>query len=223
MRRPEGIAPKITRDYAKQLGLAPGKVYEVSLCASLSFMILLFLFFPNFRTSLKIVSAPQELVHMEEVEQTRQEMKAPPPPRPPIPIEAPGDEVLEDVEIASSEMIASENVAPPPPKSADDEEQFFVAVEEMPQIIGGVNAIARVLVYPDIAIRAQVHGTVFVLAYIDEKGEVVRTEVLKGIGVGCDEAAAAAVKKVHFLPGKQRGRPVKVKVSIPVVFRLRTS
>jgi protein TonB len=47
--------------------------------------------------------------------------------------------------------------------------------------------------------------------------------LLKGIGAGCDEAAMAAVRKVRFTPGKQRGLPVKVKVSVPVLFRIRAA
>ncbi len=224
MRRAEGISPKVDRNEITRLGLSSKKVYEASLCASLSLAILLFLFFPRFTPKFSIAATSQEIVQMEEVEQTRQDLRAPPPPRPAIPIEAPADEVLEDVELASSEMIAAEDVAPPPPQPSDhEEEQYFVAVEDMPEIIGGISAIARALEYPDLAIRAQVQGTVFVLAYVNEKGEVVRTEVLKGIGAGCDEAAKAAVKSVRFIPGRQRGRAVKVKVSIPVVFRLRTS
>jgi len=117
-----------------------------------------------------------------------------------------------------------EDVAPPPPQTAEgDEEYYFVAVEEMPQVIGGVEAIVRVLQYPEIAIRAQVQGKVYVLAYVDETGVVTKTELLKGIGAGCDEAALTAVKKVKFIPGKQRGVAVKVKVSVPVIFRIRAA
>ncbi len=93
----------------------------------------------------------------------------------------------------------------------------------MPQIIGGVEALMRVLEYPEIALRAQVQGRVFILAFVNEKGDVTKTELLKGIGAGCDEAALSAVKKIRFIPGKQRGLPVKVKVSVPVVFRIRAA
>ncbi len=49
---------------------------------------------------------------------------------------------------------------------------------------------------------------------------MAKTEILKGIGGGCDEAAEYAVKHTKFSPGKQRGKPVKVKVMVPVVFKL---
>lgn len=223
MRRPEGIAPLVRRDDRQQLGFPREVVFEGSMSSSLAITILAFLFFPNFTPATRVLQRSQEVVTIEEIEHTRQQLKAPPPPRPSIPIEAPGDEAPEDVEIGSTELNASLDVAPPPPQSSSSEdEQYFVAVEEMPIVIGGVEAISRFLVYPDIALRAQVHGRVFVLAYVDENGLVTKAEILKGIGAGCDEAAIDAVKKVKFIPGKQRGKPVKVKVSIPVLFRIQS-
>jgi protein TonB len=110
----------------------------------------------------------------------------------------------------------------PPPQQQDDEEEeiYFEVVEDPPTIIGGMNSVRENLVYPDLAIRAGVEGTVIVLAYVNKDGVVTATEVLRGIGGGCDEAAMEAVKKVRFNPGMQRGKPVNVKVSVPVRFRL---
>ncbi len=98
---------------------------------------------------------------------------------------------------------------------------FFVAVEEMPEPIGGIQSIQSRIIYPDIAQRAGVEGKVYVLAFVDEEGNVRKAQVIKGIGAGCDEAALDAVLKTKFKPGKQRGVPVKVQVSIPVIFKLR--
>ena len=58
------------------------------------------------------------------------------------------------------------------------------------------------------------------MAYVDEQGIVTKTEVLKGIGAGCDEAAEYAVKQTKFSPGKQRGKAVKVKIMVPIIFKL---
>jgi protein TonB len=224
MRKPEGIAPRVTQDEVKLLGTTSGTVFEGSLSVSLIITICFFLFFPDVKPAEKIHAGSKEMVTIEEVEHTRQVTKAPPPPRPAIPIEAPADEILEDVDLTSSELDIAEDVAPPPPQSSGDEdEQYFVAVEDMPEIIGGIEALVRVLEYPEIALRAQVQGRVFVLAFVNEKGEVTKTELLKGIGAGCDEAALTAVRKVRFIPGKQRGLPVKVKVSVQVLFRIRAA
>jgi protein TonB len=97
---------------------------------------------------------------------------------------------------------------------------YFVAVEEMPEPIGGIKAIQEKITYPEIAKRAGVEGKVYILAFVDENGNVTKANVLKGIGAGCDEAAREAVLATKFKPGKQRGVPVKVQVSIPVVFKL---
>jgi periplasmic protein TonB len=97
---------------------------------------------------------------------------------------------------------------------------YFVAVEEMPEPIGGIAAIQQLITYPEIAKRAGVEGKVYVLAFVDESGNVTSAKIIKGIGAGCDEAAIDAVRQTKFRPGKQRGKPVKVQVSIPVVFKL---
>jgi len=100
------------------------------------------------------------------------------------------------------------------------ESEFFVTVETMPEIIGGVASIQEKIVYPEIAKRAGIEGKVYILAFIDENGNVANARILKGIGAGCDEAALNAVKKTRFVPGKQRGKPVKVQVTVPIAFRL---
>ncbi|HEX7356315.1 MAG TPA: energy transducer TonB [Ignavibacteriaceae bacterium] len=97
---------------------------------------------------------------------------------------------------------------------------FFVAVEEMPEPIGGLYAIQSKIKYPDEAKRNGVEGKVFIQAFIDETGNVVEAKVIKDAGYGLDEAALEAVKQTKFTPGKQKGKPVKVQVSIPIVFKL---
>jgi protein TonB len=98
--------------------------------------------------------------------------------------------------------------------------KYFVAVEEMPEPIGGIKAIQEKITYPEIAKRAGVEGKVYVLAFVDESGTVTKAQIIKGIGAGCDEAALNAVLATKFVPGKQRGVPVKVQVSIPIIFKL---
>jgi protein TonB len=100
------------------------------------------------------------------------------------------------------------------------EPTYFVAVEEMPQPIGGIQGIQRLIEYPEIAKRAGIQGKVYVKAFVDENGNVTSAEVVKGIGGGCDEAALDAIFKTKFTPGKQRGKPVKVQVTVAVLFQL---
>ncbi len=201
------------------------RTFELSLIIALAIMIVAFKFFPDLKESEVQFEGPQELFTVEDIQQTKQENRPPPPPKPPIPIEAPSDDVLEDIEIGETELdMDAEMEAPPPPpkeeKVVEEEPTYFVAVEEMPEPIGGIKAIQEKIVYPEIAKRAGVEGKVYILAFVDESGTVTKANVLKGIGAGCDEAALEAVKKTKFKPGKQRGKPVKVQVSIPVVFKL---
>jgi protein TonB len=201
------------------------RIFEISLIISLAFLIIAFKFFPDVKSKGVKVEGPQELFTVEDIQHTKQENRPPPPPKPPIPIEAPSDDVLDDVEIGSTEIDMNEQVeAPPPPKEEkkiiEEEPTYFVAVEEMPEPIGGIQAIQSKIVYPEIAKRAGVEGKVYVLAFVNEQGDVTKTEIIKGLGAGLDEAALNAVKQTRFKPGKQRGKPVKVQVSIPIVFKL---
>ena len=142
------------------------------------------------------------------------------PPKLPDPIEAPLIETKEVIAVEDAKV--EDKVSSPPPKEVvEDKEEpnYFVAVEEMPQPIGGLKAIQEKIEYPEIAIRAGVEGKVFVRAFVDETGTVTSAEIVKGIGAGCDEAALDAIQKTKFTPGKQRGKPIKVQVTIPVVFK----
>ncbi len=196
------------------------RVFEVGLIVALALLIISFRFLPIYDSKSGPLRFEQEIVRVEDIENTRQENRPPPPPRPAIPIEAPSDEVLEDVTIMDTELNIEADV-PPPPAGDLDEEMYFLAVEDMPEIIGGLESIQKNVVYPDLAIRAGVEGTVYVTAYVNERGQVTRTDVVKGIGAGCDEAAVAAVMKAKFIPGKQRGKAVKVRVSIPIRFKIK--
>ena len=200
------------------------RVLEISIIISLAILIFAFKFFPNLQDKGMVLEGPQELFTVEDIQQTKQENRPPPPPKPPIPIEAPSDDVLEDIEIEDTEIdFEAEIEAPPPPPKDEIEEEptYFVAVEEMPAPIGGIKAIQEKIVYPEIAKRAGVEGKVYVLAFVNEQGEVTKAQIIKGIGAGCDEAALDAVLKTKFTPGKQRGKPVKVQVSIPIIFKLK--
>lgn len=201
------------------------RLFEISLIISLAFLILAFKFFPHLKSVKEIKQTKQDLFKVKNIQQTRQERRSPPPPKPQIPIAAPSEDVLKNVNIASTELNVNAKVSEPPPPPANNSKKvvelhYFAAVENMPRPIGGITAIENKIVYPAIAKRAGVEGRVFVLAYVNKKGDVTKAEIVKGIGAGCDQAALKAVKETKFVPGKQRGKPINVKVSIPVVFRL---
>lgn len=202
------------------------KHFEFGTILSLILIIEIFLHFPKIaRTDITIEDA-QELVDVEDVIITKHESVPPPPPKPVIPIDIPIDEVLEDIEIEDTDLDIREEVDAVKPRVFEEENEeetaptFFIAVEEMPSPIGGISGIQSKIVYPEIAKRAGVQGRVYLKAFVDENGIVKKVEILKGIGAGCDEAAVKAVMQTKFNPGRQRGKAVKVQVSIPIKFVL---
>jgi len=200
------------------------KVFEISLIVALVLIIAAFKYFPDFKNDINILKETPVLITAVDVVPTRQIQNVPPPPKPITLIEAKIDDQIEEIVIESIDNQNEVNVEKPPVnlgrKIIETEEPFILFSEEMPEPIGGIQAIQQKIVYPEIAKRAGVEGKVYVLAFVDENGDVRDAKIIKGIGAGCDEAALDAVKKTKFKPGKQRGKPVRVQVSIPVVFKL---
>jgi len=169
----------------------------------------------------------QEVVQMEEIQQTQQIEKPPPPPRPPVPVEVPNDEVLDDVELdldVSLDLDDMVDLPPPPPPAEEEEEEepeIFVIVEQSPELIGGLAGLQKKIRYPEIAKKAGVEGRVYLQFVVDEQGNVHDPIVTRGIGAGCDEEAIRAILDAKFKPGKQRGKAVKVKMSLPITFKLK--
>jgi len=159
--------------------------------------------------------------------QIQEELLPTPPPELSATVEYPPVKFIEYVpeeenKLAEETKTEDQEAVPPPveePIVEEEEPAYFVAVEEMPEPIGGLKSIQTKIVYPVLARRAGIEGKVFVRAYVDETGSVTRAEVIKGIGLGCDEAALDAVLNTKFNPGKQRGKPIKVQVVIPIIFK----
>lgn len=201
---------------------------EIGFILALVLMISLFkMEFKPSEEAIQITSVEQEIVKMEDIEITKQMSRPPPPPRPVVPVSVSNDEIIIDEDINIDAEFDLDNLTefemPEPPKEAEeesDEEQIFVVVEKMPELKGGIAAVMKHITYPEIARKAGLEGRVYVQFVIDERGKVHNPVVVRGIGGGCDEAAVEAVKKVTFTPGLQRGKPVKVKYSLPIMFRL---
>jgi metallo-beta-lactamase class B len=70
--------------------------------------------------------------------------------------------------------------------------------------------------YSEAARKARINGVVIVEAVVDEKGDVVRTRVLKGLPLGLDKAAETAVRAWKFKPAMAYGKPVKVYTTLTV-------
>ena len=112
----------------------------------------------------------------------------------------------------------------PAPEPETTDTMTFRIVEKMPEPVGGYHAFYNILSkeikYPAQARRFVIEGRVFVEFIVDRDGEVKNLSVIKGIGSGCDEEALRALSKIKWEPGKQRGKPVRVKMVMPVIFKL---
>ena len=106
----------------------------------------------------------------------------------------------------------------------EETEKVFVIVEKMPEPVGGFetffNTLRKHMKYPRKAASAGVAGRVFVSFIVNEKGELQDFSIVKGIGFGCDEEAMRVIALTKWNPGKQRGRPVKVRMIQPVNFSI---
>ena len=181
---------------------------------------------PDFGTT----GVEQERVQMEEIQQTKQIEKPPPPPKPQIPVVVADDTILDDTALdldATLDIDGLLATLPPPPLPEDPEavgeedDEIFVVVEQMPELIGGIASIQKEIRYPEIARQARVSGRVIVQFIVDKEGNVVDPVVIRGIGGGCNEEALRVVKLAKFIPGKQRGKPVRVRYALPITFKLR--
>lgn len=100
------------------------------------------------------------------------------------------------------------------------EDSYLAIADVMPSPVGGIQEIYKHVVYPSKAKKVGVQGKVYVLAFINENGDVDDVKVVRGIGAGCDEAAIDAIKKIKFYPGKNGGAPVKIKFAVAINFQL---
>ena len=129
------------------------------------------------------------------------------------------------------EIPQTEQPPPPPPKIQQPKivevanEEIFTIVEQNPEPVGGMAAfykfVGEKLQYPDHAERLNIEGRVFCQFVVEKDGRLTDIEVIKGIGGGCDEEAARVLSMApNWLPGKQRGRPVRVSMVLPIYFKL---
>jgi len=200
------------------------KVLEAALIFALLAMIVMFQAFKKFEAEIKIEKYVPNEIEVQDIPLTEQIERPPPPARPSVPIPTEDEDVPEDLTIETTEINFNEEPppAPPPPSEEEDETPMFVPYDSAPEAIGGMAAVQKNLIYPEIARRAGVEGPVIIKVLIDTKGNVNDTVVLKSLGNnGCDEAAIEAIKKSKWKPALQRDKPVKVWVSIIVHFKLR--
>lgn len=108
--------------------------------------------------------------------------------------------------------------------SDPEENNIFILVEKQPEPINGLKAfyeqLGKSIKYPIQAKRIGTEGKVYVEFIVNKNGEPSDLKILKGIGSGCDEEAMRVLALTKWEPGKQRGKPVRVKMVLPVYFML---
>ena len=201
------------------------KSLEVATILSLLLTITLFVAIRDIRTQPREIAASAIQLEVAEIPPTEQIKRPPPPPRPVLPIPTESEDLPEDATIESTELNLVELPPPPPPPSeqGDGTSSVFVAYDEPPEIIGGMQALVSALEYPELARRAGIEGVVIVGVLVDEKGKLLDTKIVKphGSNAGLEEAAIKGLLKMKWKPAYQRDKPIKVWVAVPVRFRLR--
>lgn len=167
---------------------------------------------------------------------TREKPPEPPPPPPPPQTTEVINIVDDDVEI-EDELILDDTEADEDTEveiiefdyeedSGDEEPEIFIVVEDMPTFQGKNKDAFRTwiqqnLKYPTIAAENGISGRVYVKFYIDVDGSVKNVQVLRGVDPSLDKEAVRVVSSSpKWSPGKQRGRPVRVQFTFPIVFQL---
>lgn len=105
------------------------------------------------------------------------------------------------------------------------EPEVFKIVDQQPEFPGGMSAlykfIGQEMSYPEEARRMGIQGKVYVQFIVNKDGSVDAVNAFKAIGGGCEEEAVRVVKSLpNFSPGMQDGKPVYVRMILPMTFKL---
>lgn len=178
-----------------------------------------------------------DLVFEEEIipitEQPEQAAPPPPPAAPPIAetltiVEDDAD--VEETTIATSEetnQAVEIKYVPVAVEEEEPEEQtIFEVVEQMPEFPNGGMAglmqyLSKNIKYPTIAQENGTQGRVTVQFVVNRDGSIVDAKVLRGVDPYLDKEAIRVITSMpKWKPGMQRGKAVRVKYTVPVMFRL---
>lgn len=129
-----------------------------------------------------------------------------------------GNDEAEGEVLKAKEVIADE-------KPKEEETKVFDVVEQMPQFPGGQQALfeylSKNIKYPVIAEENGVQGRVIVTFVVERDGSITDVKVVKSVDPSLDKEAQRVIKSMpHWIPGKQNGSAVRVKYTVPVIFRL---
>lgn len=209
--------------------------FLMGLVVALAFMFVAFEWSTQ-TTKLDETVITQDVLAEEEIEITRRDPAPPPPPPPPEP-EAPEiiqvvEEKVEtriDINMEDDQSRAQMQTftPPPPPKPKEEvaEEEIFVVVENQPEYPGGQTAMMKFLgdniKYPVIAQENGIQGRVICNFVVERDGSITDVQVVRGVDPSLDREAVRVIQSMpKWKPGSQRGKTVRVRFTLPVVFRL---
>lgn len=207
-----------------------------SMGLTISLLLVIFLFeYKSYDSGeqLDIMTASTSMDELIEIPVTKQ-----PPPPPQQKIQQPNiiavteEEIIEEIEVDFDvEMTEDEAIdydMPTEIEEPEDEvaEEIFTIVEDQPQPQGGLQGfytyVSNEIKYPSTAIHLGIEGKVFVQFVVNSDGSLTDFVVVKGIGGGCDEEAIRVLENApNWIPGKQRGKPVRVRMMVPIFFMLK--
>lgn len=200
------------------------RYFEISLIITLLMLIAAFKFAPNAAKAKLIKEGGGDIIKVENIPTTQHDITKPKEPKPAVPILSLSNETedipFEDIDIFSEDVREIPQQQLTSNRIIVEEDAIFEVVEDYPQMVGGMKSLLEKLYYTEIAKRIGIEGKVILTAIIDKNGDVIGAEIYKSLFDDLDKIALIAVKELKFIPGKQRGKPVKVKIQIPIQFKL---
>jgi periplasmic protein TonB len=214
--RDKQTAADLRQTYRKVMRICVGITFILHTAVAIAF--------PKFVSDTREIKKIQHVIEVEDLPETQQMKRPPPPPRPAVPIETESADVPDDVTIESTDLDfddAQVDLPPPPPPGSGNDEGMeeeiveFWAVEQVPEPIS-----QPAPAYPEVARKAGLTGTVFVEFTVGKDGLIKGARVLRGPTI-FHEAALTAVFKFVFKPAIQNDKPVSVRMTQPIRFRLK--
>ncbi len=134
------------------------------------------------------------------------------------------EEIKVDLDVEITEETEIEEIIFAEPVEEEEINEIFTLVEEFPSFDGGdvayIKFIQKNLIYPEKARRMGIEGRIFVQFIVEKDGSLTNIKVLRGIGGDCNEEAIRVLKNSpKWLPGKQRGKAVRVQMVVPMTFK----
>lgn len=231
----------LRRDYVKQLMMAlGGSIVIVGLAIGAPMIAAAFGAEEEVVDAKKIVDVNLELFEEEKKEEPPPPpVEIPPPPKietvqftaleavdEPVEEPPPTQEVLEETVASTVTQEGEKAEEAPPPPPVEEEVMMFAAVEEKPTFPGGeaefYKYLGKNVKYPQMEAEQGIEGRVFIEFVVDKDGSITEVKTARGVSPGLDKEAARVMKaSPKWSPGKQNGRPVKVRYVIPINFDLR--